>query len=205
MIKVREDGKMSGIEKYLIEHCSPTLASLKTANLFVMDEPDSRELMNQLWGWNRLLCAKGISLLLLRYRNGKALIYVCRKNRLNADLQKPGVAEFLAEFGYKEMTADATLSHLKERIAGSDGFPHEIGIFLGYPLGDVIGFIENAGQNSKCSGCWKVYCNECEAMRLFAQFKKCRSVYMRLWNQGASVLQLCVRERGQRQSAVAAV
>lgn len=192
------------MEKYLIEHCSPTLASLKTANLFVMEVKDEGELTRQLSQWNCALGDKGISLLVLRYRNCKALIYVCRKNRLNVDLKKPGVAEFLVDFGYAEMTADATLAHLKERIAGNDGFPHEIGIFLGYPLGDVIGFIENAGQNSKCSGCWKVYCNECEAMRLFAQFKKCRRIYTRLWNEGTSVVKLCVAERSARRNVIAA-
>ena len=63
---------------------------------------------------------------------------------------------------------------------------------LGYPLGDVIGFIKNAGQNCKCVGCWKVYCNECEAIKAFERFKKCTNVYVRLWNQGRSVRQLTV-------------
>ncbi len=191
------------MEKYLVEHCSPTLASLKTANLFVMMAPDGAELMSQMYYLNCQMKAKGISLVLLRYRNEKALIYVCRRNRLEADLRKPRVAEFLAEYGYTEMTARAAIRHLRDRLADNDDFPHEIGIFLGYPLGDVIGFIENAGRNSKCSGCWKVYCNECEAMRIFAQYKKCRSVYTRLWNQGTPVLQLCVRERGMGQNVAA--
>ena len=71
-------------------------------------------------------------------------------------------------------------------------FPHEIGLFLGYPLGDVIGFIENAGKNSKCAGCWKVYCNECETMKLFEKFKKCTRIYTKLWRQGTSVEKLTV-------------
>ena len=68
----------------------------------------------------------------------------------------------------------------------------EIGLFLGYPVEDVLGFIENAGQNCKCCGCWKVYCNECEAVRTFARYKKCRDIYKRLWQEGRSVLQLTV-------------
>ena len=73
---------------------------------------------------------------------------------------------------------------LRKRFATDDGFPHEIGLFLGYPLGDVMGYIENAGRNSKCSGCWKVYCNECEAMKLFAKFDKCKNVYRQLFAEG---------------------
>ena len=92
------------------------------------------------------------------------------------------------------MDAEEALVHLIERLSELEdgGFPHEIGIFLDYPLGDVIGFIENAGRNFKCSGCWKVYCNECEAVKLFAKYKKCRDVYVRLWQQGRSVMQLTV-------------
>ena len=81
---------------------------------------------------------------------------------------------------------------MKLRFHEDGAFPHEIGLFLGYPLGDVMGFIENAGRNSKCSGCWKVYCNECEAIKLFARFDKCREVYKRLFKQGKSLLQLTV-------------
>ena len=53
-------------------------------------------------------------------------------------------------------------------------------------------FIENAGKNSKCAGCWKVYCNECETMKLFEKFKKCTRIYTKLWRQGTSVEKLTV-------------
>ena len=55
-----------------------------------------------------------------------------------------------------------------------------------------FGFIENKGHNYKCKGCWKVYCNECEAQKTFLRYQKCRNVYLRLWKQGRSVLQLTV-------------
>ena len=77
-------------------------------------------------------------------------------------------------------------------IGENNEFPHEIGIFLDYPLGDVIGFIVNQGRNFKCAGCWKVYCDECACRKTFAKYKKCRDVYVRLWQQGRSVLQLTV-------------
>lgn len=81
---------------------------------------------------------------------------------------------------------------LRCRLADNAAFPHEIGVFLGYPLGDVMGFIRSGGRNCRHAGCWKVYCNEAETLRLFEKFKKCRDVYLRLWNQGRSVLQLTV-------------
>ena len=98
----------------------------------------------------------------------------------------------MKKYGYESIDPAYALERLRSRLAQREDFPHEIGLFLGYPLGDVIGFIKNAGQNCKCVGCWKVYCNECEAVKVFAKFKKCTSVYVRLWNQGRSVRQLTV-------------
>lgn len=178
-------------DRYLIEHCSPTLASLKTANLFRYT-CGGEELEEQLRHWNESLGEKGVSLLVLRRQEGTALLYVCRKERLQKELNQPEIARFLSGYGYDQMDVDYALERLQSRLAKNTDFPHEIGIFLGYPLGDVIGFIQNAGQNCKCTGCWKVYCNECEAIRIFAKFKKCRDVYMRLWKQGRSILQLTV-------------
>lgn len=180
------------LEKYLIEHCSPTLASLKTANLFSINFSSREELETDVERWNALFEKKGIRLFLLRVRRKTALVYVCRISRLQRDLKKPGVAKFLKKYGYESAEPASALERLKERLGQDAPFPHEIGVFLGYPLGDVIGFIANDGAHCKCSGCWKVYCSECDAVQTFAKYKKCREVYVRLWNQGRSVWQLTV-------------
>ena len=180
------------LERHLIEHCSPTLASLKTANLFNHSFSSEEELEKQLSDLNGQLGKKGITLLLLYRRRNKALIYVFRKNRLQADLNRSGVGRFLKKYGYEHMEVDYALDVLKKRLEEEESFPHEIGIFLGYPLGDVIGFIRNEGKNCKCLGCWKVYCNECEAVKTFARYQRCRAVYSRLWQSGRSVWQLTV-------------
>ena len=179
-------------ERHLIKHSAPTLASLKTGNLFWVPCESERELEESLTELRRQLKCKGVSLEVLRRTDEKALIYVYRYRRLQQDLQKPGVAEFLQTQGYQGMAVPDALAFLKERIARDGGFPHEIGLFLSYPLGDVVGFIENQGQNCKCVGCWKVYCDECEARRMFARFDKCRAVYQRLYQEGRSLWQLTV-------------
>lgn len=179
------------IEKYLIEHCSPTLASLKTANLINIPTGCTKELFAAVEEFNQKLSQKGVELLILKTDGKSALIYTFRKSRLSADLKKTGVHDFLKLYGYEKNDADYCLSRLKKRLE-EDTFPHEIGIFLGYPLGDVRGFIENAGQNSKCCGCWKVYCNECEAVKTFAKFEKCKKIYTQLWLQGRSIINLTV-------------
>ena len=81
---------------------------------------------------------------------------------------------------------------LAGRLSASDGFPHEIGVFLGYPLADVKGFIENRGANYLCSGLWKVYCDEQEAQRTFQRYRKCTDIYEKLWLAGHSIGRLTV-------------
>jgi len=180
-------------DSMLVQHCAPTLSSLKTANMFSYEFSSNDELNLALKFWNNDLGKKGISLYILHRRTQRAVIYVCRDSRLAQDLQNRSAQDFLAQFGYTDFSPDACIELLKKRFAQSDTFPHEIGLFLGYPLADVIGFIENAGKNYICMGCWKVYCNECEAIKLFGKFKKCKDVYTRLFkSRTRSVMQLTV-------------
>ena len=53
---------------------------------------------------------------------------------------------FCCTYGYDTSNLEACLERLKERIAQCEEFPHEIGMFLGYPLEDVRGFIEKQRQ-----------------------------------------------------------
>ena len=180
------------IEKYLISQCSPTLASLKTGSLFTVYSYDINSLKDDIEYWNNKLQNKLLNLTMLKYKNGKALVYLYRKNKLKKDFEKSGVESFMKSKGYKNIDIDDAISVLEQKLYLDNEFPHEIGLFLGYPLGDVIGFIKNSGQNSKCDGCWKVYCNEYEAIKTFKKFRKCKDIYKRLWNEGKSILQLTV-------------
>ena len=79
------------LEQYLVEHCSPTLAGLKTANLFSVRFIDEEELDQHIKQCEKNFLNKGVSLILLKKRAGTALIYVCRREKLQKDLQKNGV------------------------------------------------------------------------------------------------------------------
>lgn len=180
------------MERYLVNYCAPTLAGLKPANLFTYTFQNAAELEDSLALWNQLLNPKGIQITVIQQREDTAQVYVYRPERLRALLHEPETADFLHGCGYRDLTLTAALRRLQERFQPGGAFPHEIGLFLGYPLGDVKGFIQNAGRNCKCLGCWKVYCNEAEAVCQFARFNKCRDVYVKLWNRGRSVSQLTV-------------
>ena len=180
------------MESYLIRHCSPTLASIKMANLFSYSYSCVKEFAYDLQRVNQTLNAKGVYVENLRIRDGRALIWVYRKSQLEVRLQETKNRKFLKTCGYQSREIDSVITKLKKRISNTDDFPHEIGIFLGYPLADVVAFIKNGGKHSKCTGCWKVYSDECEAMRLFEMYEKCQKVYRKMFLLGKSVKQLTV-------------
>ena len=57
---------------------------------------------------------------------------------------------FLESCGYESGDTDFLLKQLSGRLCLEQDYPHEIGLFLGYPLADVVGFIENRGWNYTC-------------------------------------------------------
>ena len=77
------------------------------------------------------------------------------------------------------------------RVCRSE-FPHEIGFFLGYPYEDVIGFIQNRGQNYLEVGPWKVYANQSQARWTFARYRRCARIYARAYRSGQSLRRLTV-------------
>ena len=180
------------LEKYIIDLCSPTLASLKTASLINCYFINEKQLEKDMAELNLLLNGKGIKIQTLRKSKKSVLIYVYRIDMLAKDLMKPGVKEVLTYYGYDSTEPEMAIEKLKMRLSETTQFPHEIGLFLGYPVGDVVGFIKNKGKNFKCCGCWKVYCDQCEAERRFELFNKCTRISMEQWKAGKSVLKLTV-------------
>ena len=181
------------LDRMIIDHASPTLARLKMGNLFnhTMGEDfpiEFAELCRQLQD-------KGVTMTCLQISKGKALIYVYRADELEKVLRDESVQQLLANCGYSCFNVTGALDMLRMRLHSNDAFPHEIGVFLGYPLEDVLGFIENGGRNCLSCGCWKVYSNECAALQAFRRYKKCKSVYQRLFASGCPLSRLTVAAR----------
>lgn len=179
-------------EELLVRHCAPTLAGLKTGNLFTCTYNSREEVMTSVRTLNGLLNPKGICVMPLRFREKHVLIYVFRPKRLSGDLAGGQARRMLAELGYAVEKPAACLRRLMARLDNSGAFPHEIGLFLGYPPEDVAGFIENGAADYKCVGTWKVYGDVERARNEFARFKKCSRVYYDQWKQGKSIERLAV-------------
>ena len=78
------------------------------------------------------------------------------------------------------------------RFQTESAFPHEIGLFLGYPLEDVKGFIQNKGQGYACCGLWKSYGDPRAARRYFDRCRACTAAYKRRYAAGVPLERLIV-------------
>lgn len=182
-------------EELLIEHCAPTLARVKTANLFCYSIGYHENIEDLAALWNSRLYQYGIRIKIIKrcIHANNCLIYVFRENALIRDLNSYSVQSFLADYGYSTYNIlEDYITQLSKRLETCNSFPHEIGLFLGYPFEDVIGFIENKGKNYHCSGCWKVYSSPQTALKCFERYKKCTALYKKLYQCGKSITQLTV-------------
>lgn len=179
-------------EDYIVRYGAPTLAGIKTGSLFQCPYESTQALMSELRELNRKLVPKGLRVLPLRLSEKRAMIYVYRTRDLEQDLSQKDAIRLLEQHGYEVTGCEGCLVQLVRRLRQQDAFPHEIGLFLGYPPEDVYGFIENRACGSKCTGCWRVYGDEAEAQRRFAQYKECTKVYQDLWSRGRSIEHLTV-------------
>ena len=178
-------------EDIFIRHCSPTLAGLKTGNLINCESTSEKEAVLFIRHLNKELENKGIRAVILRHTDDHALIYIYRPALLARDLNNKLARAILDRYDYPKGSLHACMMHLILRITENRGFPHEIGLFLGYPPRDVLAFIEGR-QDCKCCGFWKVYSNEAAAKKTFARYRKCTEVYMRRWTEGYSLNKLTV-------------
>jgi hypothetical protein len=170
-------------ERTLAIHSAPTLLGIKCANLIsvAMDEHNMHDYQQEFE--NR----SGLQMRVLCKCHDRRLLYVYHEMLLEMQLSQPEILRFLEQFGY---TSDMDLQQMLMALASRmqcGNFPHEIGIFLGYPLADVQGFISNHGKNCLLCGCWKVYSDPESAQRTFAKYDRCREILCDKLQQGCGL------------------
>ncbi|MCC8101829.1 MAG: DUF3793 family protein [Clostridiales bacterium] len=168
------------------QQCAPVIAGIKPSNLLIVEKGNQSRLTHVLKGTN--LC--GYLLYTSAEKDYWLLYEVKELERVLVDVDRRA---YLSECGYgtETFTLDSVLPYLVQRFRRykdeKDEFPHEVGIFFGYPLGDVKGFIENKGQNFKLSGYWKVYEDVAYARRVFGLYESVRKKALALCSQGMRI------------------
>lgn len=161
-------------DRMLAQYCAPTLLGVKPANLFSAAEPAEGIARD----YSERLAERQMRIKVLAERGHRSLVFVYRPKGLQENLRREENSEFLRSCGYCERAdSEAMIARLQERL-NRPSFPHEIGIFLGYPAEDVRGFINNRGRNFRCCGDWKVYGDPHEALETFRRYRRCRELLL---------------------------
>lgn len=182
-------------EDTVVQGASPTLAGIKTGSLFpVRGAEDNHDLSSDIRRMNRTLVPKGLRMVPVSQKQGPQLLYLYRPARLERDLSDPIARALLSGKGYRTGNAGLLVKELVEHFGSDSSFPHEVGLFLGYPAKDVHAFITHKGKSALCTGTWKAYGNEREAQERFSAYKRCEHTYSRLSGMGWSLSRLTVKE-----------
>ncbi len=171
--------KINGLEgrEYLLSTiafgAAPTLKGVKPSSL-VSFSARGRNL-TQLWEKHQADVCRILGLSFFELKEGRdhRLVLFYNPEMLQNTIYNPENREFLNRMGYKgSMNLYQSLRLLKRRF--EDMCPHEIGVFLGIPVEDVLGFITHKGE--KCLFCsyWKVYHEPERARSLFKCYDRAR-------------------------------
>lgn len=168
-------------------HCAPILSGSKAANIMTVTVHEFDRI-------GYLLEGTGIRYRFLKTKGDKGILYLYREKRLRQYLEQEEIQGFLSEYGYDQVDIAKMLNLLSKRIQMYNDqdavFPHEIGVFLEYPLGDVKGFLANEGKNFMYSGYWKVYQDLQGAVRRFTQYDMERELTIQALMQGKTIREI---------------
>lgn len=187
-------------EQLLAIHCAPTFKGLRVGNLISFKKDTFSSLQELFDEYLPCFACKGIAITVLAESEHRLLVFFYRRKQLMQILSEKHVLKFLSHLGYqKSNTLDEHLNFLRTRATHyfqlteqgiSSDFPHEMGLFLGYPYEDVIGFIKNHGKKFSFSGYWKVYAHEKETRQLFQDYTSCTLDFCQKLNNGTPIEEL---------------
>lgn len=163
---------------FIAFEAAEVLAGVKPANLVRLsaEELPCGQNLCQLWRHHagEVLQASPLSTTVLRETDDSILLLFSRPELLEKRLNGRGVTTFLQRAGYPgPLHVELALRQLAQRF--KDGaFPHEIGIFLGYPLKDVAAFIGWKTLPVTHQRLWKIFGRPHRSLRLADHYRELR-------------------------------
>jgi len=162
---------------FLVESLAPLVLGIKPSVLLNVSLENEVEWIEfeKLFTQRKALQTKEI-----RELNGRMQVIFYQREKLDLVLRQKPVQEFLITMNYpKQYSLDAYLSLLKHRII-SLKFPHEVGVFLGYPLKDVLGFMGLLPLPYKRTQGWRIYGDEPPSNEVYEKYRQARSIMRKL-------------------------
>jgi hypothetical protein len=153
---------------------APTLKRLKAATTVTLCKHD-RNMFN-LWKEHKQSITNKLNVCAFELKETDRAIIVLfyDKKLLEEKINDASCSNFLIDFGYTpEVELEENLKILSLRF-GKLVCPHELGIFLGFPLEDVKEFINNPQKECLLCGYWKVYYNKDRALQIFKYYDEAK-------------------------------
>ena len=184
VFKIVQTMDLSQVETKMALQCAPVIKGIKISNLLIVSSCDEAAVCV-------ILKRTGLVHYRLLRQDNKTTFLIFRIPRLTAYLQDPDVQCILKANGYEDLSLGGILRTFQYRyqtyMNQGEGFPHEMGLLLGYPIEDVIGFIEQRGKNYLYSGYWKVYRDVTAKKRIFAQYENAKEEMILLLANGYNI------------------
>lgn len=197
------------VASFLAYETAEIIDGVKPGNLINLSDrnlPCGRN-MYRLWEsyGEKTLAPTGLEVRVLRKQTNNMLLFVFRRSALQELVERRPVRALLRAAGYPDTVGlEALLDELGERLSPGS-FPHEIGLFLGYPPKDVAAFMGLASIPFTCQGPWKIYGNPQKSLHIAELHRnsRCRMA-LRLARTGHPHLCLLNRPARHRASILAA-
>jgi hypothetical protein len=184
VIKINKNMVRENLDMQIAMQCAPLLAGAKISNILITQRTNAA----RIW---ELFQDTQIFVKCLNEGKEKITFLLYRKKEIKEYLDTEEVSEYMDQWGYRNLDFEQMLRRLEERYSTyldeKEEFPHEMGLFLGYPIKDVKGFIENKGKKFLYTGYWKVYDNLEEAIETFETYDRAKEYLGNMVFQGIGI------------------
>jgi len=170
------------LTSHLMLECSEVLAGIKPANLISLvnrTRPCGRNLYVLWQRHHEALAARfaDLDFIVLQTRERALLLLCYSREHLEHHLSHAGIRTLLHKAGYEaDASCASLLDELCRRVVKNDSFPHEIGLFIGYPAKDVAAFMGMVNLPFACQGPWKIYGDPTKSLSLADEYRCSRAV-----------------------------
>lgn len=169
----RSSSDNNPILHYFMEKVGATLTGVKPAELINVSINGENK---RQWEEGKMLlnsCCR-FKVIPLRVKNKKELVFFFHRKALDETLHQRSVLLFLKGLHYpKEYCLEDYVDFLLEKYQNSS-FPHEIGIFLGYPVKDVLGYLGHPALRLTGIKGWRYYGHGKISIHTYKKYKEAK-------------------------------
>ena len=187
IVDIIKEMDVHSIPLQLALQCAPVISGIKISNLLTIPAKSLREL-------SVVLKKTELSFRILYHGRERLVIRIYREAKLREYLAREEVMAFIYKCGYETSDISKIFPVFVKRYMRymelKQDFPHELGLFLGYPIEDVEGFIKENGKNYLYSGYWKVYKDTELKIRLFKDYERVQTEIVRLLYEGLDIMDI---------------